>query len=173
MLEKLREAEFANQALLASYALQQLQAELAAQTAADAQLTAQYQAEATDRDSARQLAAKQPKDLVRLSITFALIAGAAALGYAVFGGSAMTLLKDPTSSLTAGTFVGYVFSELKQSLAFWFGTTSEATAQMRTITGFAVSPGTVTSDMDVSPAAPTVNVAATPAVGGADNYRGS
>lgn len=106
--------------------------------------SAQYAAEASDRDSARKLAAQQPKDWVRPSITVLLLLGAGGIMFFVFSGMADTLLRDATASLTIGTIVGYWFNELKQVLAFWFGTTGESQRTNAEVRQFAVSPGTVT-----------------------------
>lgn len=107
---------------------------------------AQYAAEASDRDSARKLAAQQPKDWVRPSITVLLLLGAGGIVFFVFSGMADTLLRDATASLTIGTIVGYWFNELKQVLAFWFGTTGETQRANAEVRQFAVTPGTVTVD---------------------------
>lgn len=45
----------------------------------------------------------------------------------IFSGIAEDLLKNATSSLTIGTVIGYWFNELKQIMAFWFGTVKENT----------------------------------------------
>lgn len=102
-----------------------------------------FQAESADRANARQLAAQQPKDWVRPTITLTLLVGFFAMCFYIFG-QGSTLLKDATASLGVGTIIGYVANELKQTLAFWFGTTKDATSQSQTITQFAVSPGSVT-----------------------------
>lgn len=107
---------------------------------------AQYAAEAADRDSARKLAAQQPKDWVRPFITVLLLLGAGGIVFFVFSGMADTLLRDATASLTIGTIVGYWFNELKQVLAFWFGTTGETQRANAEVRQFAVTPGTVTVD---------------------------
>lgn len=107
---------------------------------------AQYAAESADRDSARKLAAQQTKDWVRPSITVLLLLGAAAIVVFVFSGSADGLLRDATASLTIGTIIGYWFNELKQVLAFWFGTTGETQRANEEVRQFAVSPGSVTID---------------------------
>lgn len=105
---------------------------------------AQYAAEAADRDSARNLAAKQPNDWVRPTITIMLVAGAGGIGWAILSGAAEGLLRDATASLTVGTLLGYWFSELKQVLAFYFGTTGDAQKAGEQVLRFAVSPGSVT-----------------------------
>lgn len=107
---------------------------------------AQYAAEAADRDSARNLAAQQPRDWVRPAITVLLLLGAAGIVFFVFSGMAEGLLRDATASLTVGTVIGYWFNELKQTLAFWFGTTGETQRANAEVRQFAVSPGTVTMD---------------------------
>lgn len=109
---------------------------------------AQYAAEASDRDSARKLAAQQPNDKVRPTITGVLLVGALGIIYFVFSGLADGLLRDATASLTVGTVIGYWFNELKQTLAFWFGTTGEAQQASNEVRRFAVSPGSVTTPDD-------------------------
>ncbi|KAF1041398.1 MAG: hypothetical protein GAK35_03327 [Herbaspirillum frisingense] len=106
--------------------------------------TAQYAAEAADRDSARKLAAQQPKDWIRPTITVLLTLGAGGIVWAILSGVAESLLRDTTASLTVGTLIGYWFNELKQVLAFYFGTTGEAQRAGDEIRQFATSPGTVT-----------------------------
>lgn len=100
----------------------------------------QYQAEVSDRNSARQLAAQQPRDITRPTIAFLFIVGAIIIIGLVFSGVSENLLRDPTASLTIGTVVGFWFNEMKQVLAFYFGTTREANKQSSEITRFAVSP---------------------------------
>lgn len=111
---------------------------------------AQYAAEVADRESARKLAAQQPNDKVRPTITGVLLLGALGIVYFVFSGLADGLLRDATASLTIGTVIGYWFNELKQTLAFWFGTTGEAQRAGAEIRQFAVTPGTVTAPGDTS-----------------------
>lgn len=106
--------------------------------------TAQYAAEAADRDSARKLAAQQPKDWIRPTITVLLTLGAGGIVWAILSGVAESLLRDTTASLTVGTLIGYWFNELKQVLAFYFGTTGEAQRAGDEIRQFATSPGAVT-----------------------------
>lgn len=105
---------------------------------------AQYASEAADRDSARSLAAQQPRDWVRPAVTVLLLLGAAGIVFFVFSGMAEGLLRDATASLTIGTVIGYWFNELKQVLAFWFGTTGETQRANAEVRQFAVSPGSVT-----------------------------
>ncbi|MDR0478503.1 MAG: hypothetical protein LBH31_01590 [Burkholderiaceae bacterium] len=107
--------------------------------------TAQYAAEAADRDSARKLAAQQHNDWVRPAITAMLLLGAVGIVFCVFSGIAERLLRDTTASLTIGTVIGYWFNELKQTLSFWFGTTGEAQRSSAEVLQFAVSPGSVTA----------------------------
>jgi hypothetical protein len=125
---KLKTAEMENRVALAQMSLQQ------------------YQAEASDRDSARKLAAAQPSDHTRQIITYIFMAlvGLIVAGM-FFVPSAQALLKDSVGSLTVGVVIGYVFNELKQVLAFWFGATKDTSAQQSAITSAALSPGTVTT----------------------------
>lgn len=106
--------------------------------------TAQHASQAADRDSARRLAARQPRDWVRPAVTVLLLLGAAGIVFFVFSGMAEGLLRDATASLTIGTVIGYWFNELKQVLAFWFGTTGETQRANAEVRQFAVSPGSVT-----------------------------
>lgn len=105
---------------------------------------AQHASQAADRDSARRLAARQPRDWVRPAVTVLLLLGAAGIVFFVFSGMAEGLLRDATASLTVGTVIGYWFNELKQVLAFWFGTTGETQRANAEVRQFAVSPGSVT-----------------------------
>lgn len=105
---------------------------------------AQHASQAADRDSARRLAARQPRDWVRPAVTVLLLLGAAGIVFFVFSGMAEGLLRDATASLTIGTVIGYWFNELKQVLAFWFGTTGETQRANAEVRQFAVSPGSVT-----------------------------
>lgn len=111
---------------------------------------AQYAAEAADRDSARRLAAGQTSDWVRPTVTVLLLLGAIGIVIFVFAGMADSLLRDATASLTIGTVIGYWFNELKQVLAFWFGTTGETQRANAEVRQFAVTPGSVTIDREVS-----------------------
>lgn len=104
---------------------------------------AQYSAEAADRNSARTLAAAQPRDLIRPIITMTLVLGSVAIMIAVFGGWAAETLKDNNSNMMAGIIVGYWFNEMKQTLGFYFGMTKESQKQTAVITDFAVTPGSV------------------------------
>ena len=103
----------------------------------------QYKAEVEDRNSARELAAKQPNDLIRPSITILMILGAISIVFLVFSGYAKELMTNTTASVLIGTVVGYWFSEVKQVMAFWFGTTKDAGRQSDIVTRFAVSADTV------------------------------
>ncbi len=103
----------------------------------------QYRAESEDRNSARELAAKQPNDLIRPTITILMILGAIAIVFLVFSGYSKDLLTNATASLTVGTVMGYWFGEVKQVMAFWFGTTKDAGRQSDIVTRFAVSSDTV------------------------------
>lgn len=103
----------------------------------------QYAAEAADRDSARKLAAAQPRDIIRPAITILVLCGALFMVLAVFLGWSSEMLKDPVASLTVGTMIGVFFGELKQVMGFYFGMTKESQKQNAIVTTFAVEPGTV------------------------------
>lgn len=104
---------------------------------------AQYAAEAADRDSARKLAAQQPRDFIRPAITIMLVLGAIGIMVAVLGGWTAETLKDNNSNMMVGIIVGYWFNEMKQTLGFYFGMTKESQKQNAIVTSFAVEPGTV------------------------------
>ena len=108
--------------------------------------TAQYVAEAADRDSARTLATAQPNDMVRPTLTFVMLAGSLFIVGAILLGVATEVLKDPIVAATAGTILGVWLSMTKDTIAFWFGMTKESQKQNAIVTEFAVKPGTVKND---------------------------
>lgn len=110
----------------------------------------QYSAEASDRDSARKLAAAQPNDYIRPTVTLVILGGTLLIIGAIFMGWNKELLTDPTASLTVGTVIGLWFGELKQVMGFYFGMTKESQKQNAIVTDFAVAPGSV-----VAPHPPT------------------
>lgn len=134
---KLKQAELDHERDLAQIAASREAALWAAQTA-------QYSAEAADRDSARKLAAGQQKDWVRPTITMILLAGCLAVTFLMFSGPAAALMKEAAASNVICLVLGYLFNELKQTLSFWFGTTREASVTNAKVADFATAPGTVT-----------------------------
>lgn len=104
---------------------------------------AQYAAEAADRDSARKLAAQQPRDFIRPAITLLLVLGSLGMMVFVLGGWASETLRDNNSNMMVGIIVGYWFNEMKQTLGFYFGMTKESQKQSAAVTNFALEPGTV------------------------------
>lgn len=105
---------------------------------------AQYAAEAADRDSARKLAAAQPRDFVRPTLTFIMLCGSLFVVVAVLIGWANEVIKDPTAALTVGTVLGLWLGMTKEVMGFWFGMTKESQKQSAAITDFATQEGTVT-----------------------------
>lgn len=105
---------------------------------------AQYSAEAADRDSARKLAAAQPHDIIRPAVTVILLLGALSILVCIFSGLGLEALQNPVAASTISLLIGLWFSELKQTLGFYFGMTKESQKQSAVITDFAVAPGTVT-----------------------------
>mgnify|MGYP000503883583 CR=1 FL=1 len=103
-----------------------------------------FAAEAADRDSARQLAAKQPNDIIRPAITIILLVGALSILVCIFTGVGLEALQKPVAASTISLLIGLWFSELKQTLGFYFGMTKESQKQSAVITDFAVTPGSVT-----------------------------
>jgi len=137
LMEKLQELQINSKVELQKLVVMAAQNELAAQTA-------QYAAEASDRDSARKLAAQQPKDWIRPAIAIILTLGVIGLTVLIFGGFAESQLVNPTSSAIIGTLLGYLFNELKQVYGFYFGMTKDGSVQTAAITSFATAPGSVT-----------------------------
>lgn len=107
---------------------------------------AQYAAEAADRDSARQLASKQPNDMIRPTLTMVVLGGSLFIVAGVLLGWATEVIKDPTAALTVGTVVGVWLGMTKDVMGFWFGMTKESQKQNAIVTNFAVKPGTVKND---------------------------
>lgn len=107
---------------------------------------AQYVAEAADRDSARQLASKQPNDMIRPTLTMVVLGGSLFIVAGVLLGWATEVIKDPTAALTVGTVVGVWLGMTKDVMGFWFGMTKESQKQNAIVTDFAVKPGTVKND---------------------------
>ena len=105
---------------------------------------AQYSAEAADRDSARKLAAAQPRDIVRPTLTFIMLLGSLFIVVATLVGWATDVIKDPTAALTVGTVLGLWLGMTKEVMGFWFGMTKESQKQNAIVTDFATQPGTVT-----------------------------
>jgi hypothetical protein len=105
--------------------------------------TAQSVAQAASRKPTIQ----RPRDWglwIRPLITCLMVAGAFGIVYCVFFGRAEELMNNSTASVTIGTVIGYWFSELKQTLAFWFGTTQSERNSSAEVLQFAVTPGSVT-----------------------------
>lgn len=105
---------------------------------------AQYQAEAADRDSARQLAGKQPNDIVRPAITFIMLSGSLFIVVAILMGWATDAIKDVNAAMTVGMVIGAWLTMTKETNGFWFGMTKESQKQNAIVTDFATSAGTVT-----------------------------
>ncbi|CAI8693450.1 hypothetical protein [Burkholderia sp. IT-111MI5] len=142
---KLKQAEMDHERDLAQIVAQREQAQLAYQQSI-------YASEAADRDSARQLAAKQPRDWMRPLLSVVIIAATIAIVLLVLLGVADGTLRDPVIAATAGGLVMYFVRESSQVLGFWFGMTKEASTQTQAITQFAVSPGSVSVGDSASPA---------------------
>lgn len=141
---KLKQAEMDHERDLAQIVAQREQAQLAYQQSI-------YASEAADRDSARQLAAKQPRDWMRPLLSVVIIAATIAIVLLVLLGVADGTLRDPVIAATAGGLVMYFVRESSQVLGFWFGMTKEASTQTQAITQFAVSPGSVSVGDSASP----------------------
>ncbi|MDH0749541.1 hypothetical protein N5D61_24760 [Pseudomonas sp. GD03842] len=104
----------------------------------------QYAAEAADRDSARKLAASQPRDFVRPALTVLMLAGSLFIIVSIMTGWALDVVTNTTAALTVGNVMGAWFMMTKEVMGFWFGMTKESQKQSAVITDFAVTPGSVT-----------------------------
>jgi hypothetical protein len=167
-LAKVRTCEIENQTALAQIAAQREAAQLAAQTA-------QYQADAADRQSARAMATADkehtPRNLAYI-YTFALIFVIAAHFYIVIA----KIVIDPAAFTILGNIEGVLIAMVLGSKEFYFGSSSSAVKQQAAITDFATTPGAVTA-----PASTTTTTIQSPSnqpqavtVAPADNlYRGS
>lgn len=135
-LAKVRELEINAKVQLQQLAVSAEQNRLSAEAA-------QYAAEAADRDSARKLAATQPNDMIRPTITIIMLLGTLLIMAAVLLGWNKEIITDPVAALTVGTVIGFWFGEMKQVMGFWFGMTKDSQKQNAMIADFAVAPGTV------------------------------
>lgn len=102
-----------------------------------------YIAEANDRANARQLAATQPRDLIRPAITIIMLLGSLFIVVAMMTGWAMDVITNTTAALTVGSVMTTWFMMTKEVMGFYFGMTKESQKQTAAITEFAVTPGTV------------------------------
>ena len=123
------EAGMTPEQIAAVRAADQHHAEVLAQQKIDlAKLNADHaaamaQIDENDRDSARKRE-EVVKDLTTPALAWIVVLGSVALGVSVLLGYANT--KDATQATLIGTVVGYAFSEAKQVLAFYFGSSSDS-----------------------------------------------
>jgi hypothetical protein len=115
-------------ALAAVRAADQKHAEVLAQQGIDlAKLNADHEAAMAQSDAGDRDSARKREIAVRGTTTPALawlvVAASVALGAAVVLGA---VTKDPAQATLVGTVIGYVFSEAKQVLAYYFGTTADS-----------------------------------------------
>ena len=89
-------------------------------------------------------ASAQPHDIIRPAITVILLLGALSILVCIFSGLGLEALQNPVAASTISLLIGLWFSELKQTLGFYFGMTKESQKQSAVITDFAVSEGAVT-----------------------------
>lgn len=112
---KLRQAEMDHEKDLVQLSKERELGVMAAQTA-------QYSAEALDRDSARKLAAQQQHDLLRPGVTIVLLVGALGITYMILSGRALAVITDTTAALTVGVLLRDWFTWVTSALGFLFGT---------------------------------------------------
>jgi hypothetical protein len=165
-LAKVRTAELDNQTQLAQIAMQREQNSLAAQTA-------QYQADAADRASARNLASED-KDHTARNLAY-LYTGAL---FAVIGAHLFIIVQgvavDAIAMSLISTLEGVLISMVLGSKEFYFGSSSSAVKQQAAITNFATAPGAVTAAAgDTTTVQTPTDSQQTVTVGPADNtYKG-
>lgn len=99
--------------------------------------TAMAATDEADRASARTRQSAL-KDNMPAYLAVLILAAAGGIAYVVLSGNTPAF-KDPATAATAGTVVGYVFSELKAAFAFYFGTTASGQAKDQTISDIAKS----------------------------------
>jgi len=73
-----------------------------------------------DTDSARKRE-MSVKDITTPALAWTVVSASVALGAAAVTGQ---ITKDPTQATLVGTVIGYVFSEAKQVLAYYFGSSA-------------------------------------------------
>lgn len=165
-LAKVRTAELDNQTQLAQIAMQREQNSLAAQTA-------QYQVDAADRASARNLASED-KDHTARNLAY-LYTGAL---FAVIGAHLFIIVQgvavDAIAMSLISTLEGVLISMVLGSKEFYFGSSSSAVKQQAAITNFATAPGAVTAAAgDTTTVQTPTDSQQTVTVGPADNtYKG-
>lgn len=165
-LAKVRTAELDNQTQLAQIAMQREQNQLAAQTA-------QYQADAADRASARTLAAED-KDHTARNLAYLYTCAL----FAVIGAHLVIIVQgvavDAIAMSLISTLEGVLISMVLGSKEFYFGSSSSAVKQQAAITNFATAPGAVTAAAnDTTTVQTPTDSQQTVTVGPADNtYKG-
>jgi hypothetical protein len=90
---------------------------------------------AKDRDSARNREI-QVKDWTPRILTAAFVGMAGYICYAIMHGHS-DVLKDPTSSLTVGAVIGYIFSDVKEIVSYYFGSSAGSDAKTQTLSNIA------------------------------------
>ena len=91
--------------------------------------TAAIQADVADRDSARKREVSV-RDRTPAVLAAVVVIASVALGASVVSGY---VTHDPAQSILVGTVVGYVFSEAKQVLSYYFGSSSSSDRQTEII----------------------------------------
>lgn len=96
------------------------------------------QLDVADRKSARDMQIAT-KDWMPRLLGLAIVAMAVAAAYMLFTDKIPTA-RDPSVSLTVGSVIGYIFNELKQVLAYYFGSSAGSAAKDATIADQARGP---------------------------------
>lgn len=91
-----------------------------------------------DRESARNREI-QVRDWTPRLLTWAFMLMAGYIVWAIMHGHA-EVLKDPTTSLTVGAVIGYIFSDVKEIVSYYFGSSAGSAAKDKALTDLAKGP---------------------------------
>lgn len=117
-----------------------------------------YGAGAGDRASARRLAAQEPKDWMRPTLSLLIIAATVAIVFVVLLGFADGTLRDPVIAATAGGLLMHFLKESSEVTGFWFGVTHGASIPHAKGADLATSPDTVSNASSLSAPATATTV---------------
>lgn len=135
-LLKIKQMELDQQAKLQALAIQAEQNRLSAQSQ-------DFATEVSDRQSARELAAKQPHDWLRPMIAVLLVSAVIGIVVAVFLPSSKAVLADQVAMSILSMVIGMVFRDFGMVMSYLFGTSRDAQQMSQDVTKFATTPGDV------------------------------
>ncbi|QOV06262.1 putative membrane protein [Burkholderia phage Maja] len=136
-LMKLKELETTQATRFQELAIESEKNRLAAETAA-------FAAEVDDRKSARELAAKQPKDILRPALAIMLMLAVIGIIVAIFLPSSREILKDSVAISMISMVAGAILRDFGNVISFQFGTSRDTQKINADIAKFAMTPGDVT-----------------------------